>query len=381
MKILVVVPYFYPKLGGVEIHTYNLYKNLAKKYNWQIVIVTSNHENKKYKEEILQNMKVYRLPYLFKVSNTPINPFWLFTLKKIIKKENPDAVSAHTPVPFIADIAALVSGDIPFILKYHSGSMKKNIFPIDILIYMYEKIFLKFLLHRANSIIATSDFVKLNFLKRYHEKSVTISPAVDAKLYKPGGNKTERNTVLYIGRIEKSSKWKGINYLLDAVKIAKETLPDIKLILVGDGDDVGCYKEYARQLSIEKNIKFLGALDTKKTVKIIQQTSLLALPSVTDAESFGNVLIEAMACAKPVIGFNIGGIPSVIDNYKNGILVPVKNIYALSQAIVKIVSDPILAKKLGENGRRKVINNYSQEKQLELTKDVIEKVYKVYGRK
>src|SRR3712207_4234978 len=107
MKLMIIAPYFYPKIGGLENYAYNIALGLKKKFKWNIVVVTSNHVEKKYKEEKINGLKIYRLPYLFKLSNTPINPFWYFQIREIIKKENPDVINAHTPVPFISDIAAI----------------------------------------------------------------------------------------------------------------------------------------------------------------------------------------------------------------------------------------------------------------------------------
>src|SRR3989344_5387095 len=140
MKLMVVAPYFYPKIGGMENYAYNISKGLKEKYGWDVVIVTSNHVEKKYKEENLSGMKVYRLPYWFKISNTPINPFWYFELKKIIEKEKPQVINAHTPVPFMVDISALISNKNILFITYHMGSMLKNKFISDIFIHFYEKL-------------------------------------------------------------------------------------------------------------------------------------------------------------------------------------------------------------------------------------------------
>src|SRR3989338_4119208 len=117
-KLLMVTPYFYPKIGGLENYAFNISKGLKEKYNWEIVVITSNHENTGYQEETINGIKIYRLPRWFKVSNTPINPMWYWQIKDIIKKENPNVINAHSPVPFIADMAAKAAKSlgIPFVL-------------------------------------------------------------------------------------------------------------------------------------------------------------------------------------------------------------------------------------------------------------------------
>src|SRR5258706_8385452 len=107
MKLLVVTPYFYPKIGGLENYAYNFCIGLKKRYKWDIVVITSNHKNKKDIVEKINGLKIYRLAPMFKLSNTPVNPFWYLKIKKILKSEKPNFINAHTPVPFIADMAAL----------------------------------------------------------------------------------------------------------------------------------------------------------------------------------------------------------------------------------------------------------------------------------
>jgi glycosyltransferase involved in cell wall biosynthesis len=105
-------------------------------------------------------------------------------------------------------------------------------------------------------------------------------------------------------------------------------------------------------------------------VEYYQKSNVLVLPSLS--ESFGMVLLEAMACKKPVIGSNVGGIPYVIDNDQNGLLVPPKDPQALADAIIKILTNPQLAKKMGEEGYEKVMKNFTWEKQINTTKELIE---------
>ena len=73
---------------------------------------------------------------MLKISNTPINPLWYRTLKSIIRAEKPDIINSHQPVPFIGDLAAFLAGNIPFVLTYHQGTMRKNQVLSDILIFL-----------------------------------------------------------------------------------------------------------------------------------------------------------------------------------------------------------------------------------------------------
>jgi len=371
MKILMVSPYFYPKIGGMENYAYNISRGLREKYGWDVVVVTSNHEKKKYKTEIINGLKIYRLPTWFKISNTPINPLWLFNIYKIIREEKPDVINVHSPVTYISDVTSLVAGKIPFITTFHSGSMIKEKSILNYLIFLYESSLLKLLFRRSTRIICYSpDYIKRT-LSTYKTKVKYIPPGVDINIFKPSRRKV-RNDILYVGKIDKSSDWKGINYLLDAIAIVKETKPLISLRLVGLGDKIEYFKAYANRLGISNNVKFVGPIVGKELAREYQNSHIFVLPSVTESESFGIVLIEAMACKKSVIGSKIGGIQYVIDNETNGLLVEPKNSTQIGKAIIKLLNNPRYANKLGSNGYKKVIENFNWNKQIAKTNKLLQ---------
>lgn len=363
MKLLVVAPYFYPKIGGMENYAFTISKGLKQKYGWKIVVITSNHSEKKYKEEIIQGIKIYRLPTLFKISNTPVNPFWIFTIKKIIAKEKPDIINAHSPVPFIADVSKFVSGKIPFVLTYHAGKMLKSKWLADIGISTYEASALKYLFQKSDKIICyTKEFID-STLQPFKDKVIFIPPGVDTKIFTPTRN-YNKNKVLFVARIERSSEWKGLYYLLDAMKIVIERNNEAILEIVGTGDAVEDYKLYVNSINIHENVTFLGPLKGRYLAEVYKNTSVLVLPSTSTAESFGIVLVEAMASGIPVIGSNIGGIPNVIDDDINGLLVEPRDSKDLAEAILQILNDKKNAIKLGQSGLKKVEDNYTWEKQI-----------------
>jgi len=353
-KILFVSPYFKPHTGGLENYVSNIEKGL-RDLDWETVVVTSNEKGRGFQEEIIDGVKVYRLPTLFKISNTPINPLWYFYLKKILKNEKPDIINGHAPVPFISDMAALASGTIPFVLTYHAGSMKKGKLIFDVIIWLYEHILLTYTASKAERIICPSQFVIDTVLKRFKQKATVITPGVDTSLFKPAeGNGGEKNTVLFIARFANMYKMKGLYNLIEAVK----TLPQVTLKVIGEPI-----------FTDAKNVVFLGTKSIQETVREMQNCTLLALPSLAHYESFGMVLIEAMACKKPVIGTMIGGIPEVIENRVDGILVPSGDIPALTSAIESIMNHPEFAESLAERGFEKVAVKYTWQKKVEETNE------------
>src|SRR5258708_1087947 len=137
MKILVVIPYFYPSVGGLQNYALFISKGLQQ-LGHEIIIITANHTEKKYIIETNKNLKIYRLVIDWKISNTPIGFRWFGDIERIIKDEKPDVINAHTPVPYISDIAAIVAkkNNIPFVLTYQNDLIKDNFF-LNLMINMY----------------------------------------------------------------------------------------------------------------------------------------------------------------------------------------------------------------------------------------------------
>ena len=356
MKILFIATYFPPSLGGVENYVFNIALGLKQTYNAEVVVVTANARSKIVSIEDYCGMKVYRLPVMMRVSNTPLNPLWYFTLKNIIREEKPDIINAHQPVMFMGDITAFLVGKIPFVLTYHAGTMKKKKLPIDIIIHLYETFVLPHTAKKASRIICASCFVRDTVLKKYASKITIISPAVNTSLYKPDPEvKREEKLVLFIARHKTMYRMKGLYYLIDAIKM----LPGVRLHIVGEVDE-----------SSDENIEFVGVKQGEDLVKEMQKASVMVLASLAHMESFGMVLIEAMACGTPVVGTNIGGIPEVIRDNVDGFIVAPCDSNALAHAISKIVSNREVAARMGHAGEAKVRENFTWETRVALTEGV-----------
>ena len=127
MKILLITAHFPPSLGGVENYAFNIALGLKQICNDEVVVIISSTNDNKQSIENYFGIKVFRLPVIVRISNTPINPLWYFSIKKIIRDEKPDIINAHMPVMFMGDIAAFLSGKIPFVLTYHSGTIDAGV--------------------------------------------------------------------------------------------------------------------------------------------------------------------------------------------------------------------------------------------------------------
>jgi glycosyltransferase involved in cell wall biosynthesis len=369
MKIMIVTPYFYPKTGGLENYVLNIAKGLNTVYGHNVFIVTSNYSTDEVIEEIIKGIKVIRLPFKFKFYNTPFSFRWYWQLKKIIISENPDIINAHAPVPGLSDLAFLARGNIKFVITYHAGSIKKGKKFVDIFLGLYEKLFLKHMLKMSDRIISVyPDF--LNSLIENERVINFIPPGVDLSTFKPSQNRKKKYDILFVGRIEKTSSWKGIDVLFRAIVILQKTNDDVCLNLVGDGDALESFKKLANELNISKHVNFSGLLRSKKLAEAYNYSRLLVLPSKTDAEAFGTVIIEAMASKVPVIASRVGGVEQIITNNYDGLTVEPDNPEELAGAIDRLLHNKVLVNRLSLNAFNKVSKSFSDQELVKRTADL-----------
>jgi glycosyltransferase involved in cell wall biosynthesis len=319
-------------------------------------------------------VRVVRLGAWLKLSNTPLSPLWPLQLRRWLRRLDVDVVNAHAPVPGLGDLAVAFSGSRPAVFTYHSGTMhkgEKGSGLADRAIGFYERTVLPRVFARARRLVAVSPVS----LADGYAKAVRITPGVDTGLFTPGVPASQRaKTVVFVGRMSRSSAWKGVDVLIRAFALLVEEVPEARLKLVGDGDAVPDLLALAAELGVADRVETTGSLGGERLADAVRTASVLALPSLTDAESFGMTLIEGMACATPVVGSEAGGIPLVVDDGETGFLVPPGDPAALATACGKLLTEGELADRMGAAGRLAAEQRYAwpalTERYLELFRSV-----------
>jgi glycosyltransferase involved in cell wall biosynthesis len=353
--VAVVAPYYPPKIGGVENYAANVARAVARQPSMRAVVLTTNPAGRRTTVGRDRDVPVVRLGTLLRLSNTPLNPVWPLQLRFWLRRLDVDLVNAHAPVPGLPDAAMLVAGRRPTVLTYHAGSMRKGTASTDLLITAYEKFVLPLLFARASETVAVSPAS----LAAWRPGVRLISPGVDPSEFTPGPRPSLRKpTILYVGRVDRSSAWKGIDVLLRAFALL-EDLPAATLRIAGGGDAVADHRRTAERLGVGDRVDFAGVLRGAELVAAMQEAAVLVLPSLTSAESFGMVLIEAMACGTPVIGSAVGGIEYVVRDDATGLLTEPGDHEALAAACRKVLEDSSTADRLGAAGRREVLERYA----------------------
>ena len=373
MKVVVATPYYPPHVGGAERYCREICVGLRRRHDWSVVVATSaiGAPAGIFDDE---GVVVHRMPARAVVSNTPIDLSWRRRLARLVDQESPDVVVAHSPVPFMADVAASASGDRPFVLTYHAGPLAKGRPLFDATATVYEKLGLRRLLKQAAAVVHYSpEFGRLN-ARLLEGKVHVVAPGVDLAQFSPNGPAPPERSVLYVGRMERSSRWKGVRHLIDAVPHVLRSVPDLSVDLVGSGDDVPSLRRYTRSKGLEEVVKFHGALTGHALVERYRQATLVVLPSTTAAESFGMVLLEAAACGRPAVASRVGGIPSAVLDGETGLLVRPGDAEALGEAVTTILDDGELARALGTRAAERARAEFSWEAKVDATGEILEGV-------
>jgi len=186
---------------------------------------------------------------------------------------------------------------------------------------------------------------------------------VDPQRFAPAP-KTQVNCqceLLCVGRLTSA---KGQAILLEAVAELQTRQVPVRLTLVGMGPDEKSLQAYAEQLGIRGQVRFTGAVDQDHILRYYQTADMFVLPSF--AEGLPVVLMEAMAMEIPCITTAITGVPELIQNGEDGLLVAASDVNGLADAISRLANDPELRRKIGQAGREKVLAEYDLHKNTEL---------------
>jgi glycosyltransferase involved in cell wall biosynthesis len=182
----------------------------------------------------------------------------------------------------------------------------------------------------------------------------------------------EQPTIIWVGRM---SKEKNVSLLLKIFSEVTKKIPKAKLLCIGDGPLRKSLEQEAQSLHIFSHLIFTGSIAPHKLYAYYKRSSVFVLPS--EREGFGIVAIEAMAMSLPVVASNVGSLPEIIDDHVTGYLCKPNSINSFTKAIIHLLTHADGAKKMGYEGRKKVIKMYDWKN---IAQTVAEKVYAhLYG--
>ncbi len=346
VRVAEVTPYYPPSVGGLERYTHRVAQALRDDPGFEVVVITTG-TTRRTETTVEDGITVVRLAPWFTLSNSPVSGWWPMQLRRLLREHRIDVVHAHAPTPYLADVACYSSGGRPVALTYHSGSLLKGTGgAVDALLRRYERHVLPRVTARADRVLVVSQVC----LPHEAGRRESAPPGVDTSEFVPA-DPPGAPVVLYVGRMQRTSRWKGVQVLVEAFARIAADAPEARLRLVGDGDDVPDLREQAAAAGLADRVELTGPLHGDDLVRAYQQACVVCLPSLTESESFGMTLVEAMACGRPVVASDVGGMPEVVRDGVDGLLVPPGDASALGDALLRLLDSPDERERLGSNGR------------------------------
>lgn len=294
---------------------------------------------------------------LSKITGTPYPVFK--GVKNRLRQLAPDVVhiNSHLFLSNYQVARAAWSLRIPFVVTVHGFAVRRSLV-IDMLQQVYLQTVARSLFNMASRVICltgTEAESVAEVMGGYGRISV-IPNGVDVDFFRPSDEK-DSNLVAWVGRMVPE---KGLVYLLEAMREVVKQHANVKLVLGGDGPLRQYLQNFARQLGLQKNIFFLGAINHEKVADILSKSSIFVFPSLK--EGMPRALLETMACGNAIVGSNVSGIKGIVRNESNGLLVPPKDPEALSKAILTLLEEGKLRRFLGQNARELMVEKYDWAK-------------------
>ncbi len=339
-------------VNGIEVGLFSFNK---ASYPWYI-----NHSNitilHEPKEKLDSGTQLGKLSYIKYVKD----------LKKVITLFKPDVLHAHYATSY--GLIGALSGFHPFVISAWGTDVMK--FPQKNFI---NRAILKFNLKTADALCATSHTIE-TFLKPVTNKHIHVIPfGVDVDTFsKKEVVSVIKEKAFVIGCVKSLEELYNIDILIKAFALVKSKYQkqNIKLLIIGTGSQEIELKKLVNDMKLSDDVIFTGRIAFSEISKYFNMLDVLV--NISDYESFGVSVIEAMACEKPVIATNTGGLKEIIENLEYGSLISIRNIEQTAFEIERYLIDEPLRQRVGKAAREKVIQNYNW-------KDNIQQMINVYN--
>ena len=306
-----------------------------------------------------------------------VNPLALFRLVRLLAREQVTILQTHGArssaygqvAGRLAGVPIIVSTVHNSLLDYPIGSLKR---------WLYLTV-LRRTMRLADRIICVSEDLRQHVhgdLQVAANKTVTVHNGIDiTRFHDRPARSTIRNEfgvgdaplLVSIGRL---TEQKGHRYLLAALPSLLATWPELRCLIIGEGELGETLKNLAVRLGVASTCVFVGARPDIPV--ILAAADLLVLPSVS--EGFPFVLLEALAMGRPVVASRVNGVPELIEDRKTGRLVPPRDSQALARVIRELLLDPPQAAAMGEQGRRVVQERFTADGMVAQTVALFESV-------
>lgn len=347
MKIGLVSPYDFAYPSGVANHVLALDREFTKKGHKVKIIAPASKFPTSLPEDLITVGKPRPVPASGSIVRITLSLRIADRVKTILEEENFDIIHLHEPFMPMLCTTVLHLSEGPNIGTFHACHGNPG--------YNFGRPLTTFLLRRRCNRLAGRIAVSraaANYASKYVPGHYNIIPnGIDLDLFSPNTIPIERFcdgkvNILFVGRLEKR---KGAIYLLKAYQTIKAEYPNTRLIIIGPGERLRHkYENFARNNKL-KDVEFIGYVPYEQLPRYYKAADIFCSPAV-GRESFGIVLLEAMAMGKPVVASDIEGYRDVLTTNHQGLLVPPKDEQSLARALITLIKEPELRQKMGAAG-------------------------------
>ena len=345
LKIGIVSPYGYPHPGGVNEHVRFSYEAM-RRLGHDVWIITSKYGKEREDEgRVIRLGTGWAFPANGSVGRVTLG--WRFKqqAREVLEAHRFDILHFHEPfVPFLSPTILEASRTVNIGTFHAFGGFSPS--------YWIGRRFAGDLASRLHGRIAVSSAAR-HFISRYFPGEYRIIPnGVDLDRYADAQPYEELRdgtlNILFVGRLEER---KGLIHLLKAYHRLRKRHVDARLLVVGAGPKLREYKRYVGLRGI-RDVEFLGRVGDEEKVRYFASADIYCAPN-TGQESFGIVLLEAMAAGVPIVASDIHGFKRVVERNVQGLLVEPRNARALAAGLYTLATDADLRHRMGDAGRER----------------------------
>jgi phosphatidyl-myo-inositol alpha-mannosyltransferase len=340
MRIVQVCPYAWDAPGGVQVHVRQLSEHLRGRGHDVLILAPGLRPMEEDGVRIVG--RAFRIPYQGTVAPICFTPGSIARVGRELRAFQPDVVHAHEPLSPSTGMFATLRSSAPVVGTFHAFTERSRLVELasPLLRIVWRRLAARVAVSKA-----AASFMDAKF--GGGDSTRIVPNGVDVELFAhadpaqlPAGRR-----VLWVGRLDRQ---KGFPVAVRAFADLAAKFPDVHLVVVGDGAKRGAVAELSPD--VRERVVMLGAVQHERLPAYHAACDVFVAPALGQ-ESFGIVLVEAMAAGLPVVASRIPGFDEVVRDGTDGILVPPNDPRALADAAERVLTDPALAGRLAEAGR------------------------------
>ncbi|MDO1482983.1 glycosyl transferase family 1 [Rhodococcus rhodochrous] len=329
MRIGMVCPYSFDVPGGVQAHVVDLAEVLIGRGH-EVSVLAPASETTPLPDFVVSAGRAVAIPYNGSVARLSFGPVSYARVRRWINDNDFDVLHIHEPNAPSLSMLALKVAEGPIVATFHTSTTK------SLVLSTFQGVLQPYL-EKISGRIAVSELARRWQVTSLGADAVEIPNGVDVSFFRhapllPGYPRPGR-TVLFLGRYDESRK--GMDVLLGALPALVARHPDIEILVVGRGDEERLRKEAGRYF---RHLRLLGQVDDDEKASAMRSADVYCAPNL-GGESFGIVLVEAMAAGTAVVASQLDAFRRVLRDGQAGVLVPVGDADALARGILEVLDD------------------------------------------